>query len=710
MRPPRFISTVCAAAVACAWAGLAHAASGGTDTAGSGQPVCNQDSAYNIACGASSTASGNTATAVGYRASASYQNATAVGPAANAANTNAIAVGAGTSATGIGAITTGAYSSAGGINGSAYGIAAHATGNYSAAVGAGAEGVGFAATAAGAYSKATGNFSASFGVGAESGITPPIGQTGTNTTAVGAYSKAQGDFSTAIGSNAVASEVYSAAIGASATAATNRSMALGPASYVTNGAPQGTAIGVYSNVTTSQSAAIGYGSVTSSGRANVVSVGSGGQVAVDSNGNNNGFLPAPTTRIIENVTDGQYSQDAATVNQLPGQFVDSSGTPSASPTNFYRFGNNATGSSAMTTGSSAVQLRNVAAGTLSPTSTDAVNGSQLYATNQNVSAAQTTANTALSAAGAAQTTANQALQIGQENTLQIQAVNSAVFAVNQLVQANICHIVGSSITCGQQAQVLQGNTLADPQNPANAIAATAGATAIGYQAQAKEVNSTALGTQAQAGGQGAVAVGANANAAYQGAVAIGQGAAITAPTNPNDTNVVGAIAIGMNARANADPATAVGAHANAAGRDSVALGYLATANGVNSVALGSGSEANRDNSVSVGNAATGLTRQITNVAPGTKGTDAVNVNQLEAVASSLRKQINATGAMAAAMSNIQLPPGYSKGLGVAIGSQRGQSALAIGFVATPKPNLLTRISASISGNTTSVGAGIAFGW
>ena len=437
MRPPRFISTVCAAAVACAWAGLAHAASGGTDTAGSGQPVCNQDSAYNIACGASSTASGNTATAVGYRASASYQNATAVGPAANAANTNAIAVGAGTSATGIGAITTGAYSSAGGINGSAYGIAAHATGNYSAAVGAGAEGVGFAATAA------------------------------------GAYSKAQGDFSTAIGSNAVASEVYSAAIGGSATAATNRSMALGPASYVTNGAPQGTAIGVYSNVTTSQSAAIGYGSVTSSGRANVVSVGSGGQVAVDSNGNNNGFLPAPTTRIIENVTDGQYSQDAATVHQLPGQFVDSSGTPSASPTNFYRFGNDATGSSAMTTGSSAVQLRNVAAGTLSPTSTDAVNGSQLYATN-----------------------------------LQIQAVN----------------------------------------------------------------------------------------------------------------------------------------------------------------------------------------------------------NQLEAVASSLRKQINATGAMAAAMSNIQLPPGYSKGLGVAIGSQRGQNALAIGFVATPKPNLLTRISASISGDTTSVGAGITFGW
>lgn len=395
---------------------------------------------------------------------------------------------------------------------------------------------------------------------------------------------------------------------------------------------------------------------------------------------------------LRNVAAGVNTTDAVNVGQLPGTVTyDSSGQGTVTLGNANAPGGNtspvdvqnvrnltATGSvqagSVQTTGNTDVggtltvsnganfsnkTVSGVAAGALSSTSTDAVNGSQLYATNQNVSAAQATANTALSAAGAAQATANQSLQIGQQNTLQIQAVDSAVFAVNQLVQANICHIVGSSITCGQQAQVLQGNTLADPQNPANAIAATAGATAIGYQAQAKELNSTALGNQAQAGGQGAVAVGANANAA---------------------------------------------------GSDSVALGYLATANGVNSVALGSGSVANRNNSVSVGNAATGLTRQITNVAPGTKGTDAVNVNQLEAVASSLRKQINATGAMAAAMSNIQLPPGYTKGLGVAVGHQGGQNALAIGFVATPEPYLLTRISASISGDKSSVGAGITLGW
>ncbi|MGC9186063.1 MAG: hypothetical protein ACP5GC_11530, partial [Thiomonas sp.] len=104
----------------------------------------------------------------------------------------------------------------------------------------------------------------------------------------------------------------------------------------------------------------------------------------------------------------------------------------------------------------------VAPGTVSATSTDAVNGSQLYSVQQQIQtstasavqqaqttadqavvaagAAQTTANQALSAAGAAQTTANQALNLGVQNTQQIQAVNSAVAAVNQLVQANICRI------------------------------------------------------------------------------------------------------------------------------------------------------------------------------------------------------------------------------------------------------------------------------
>jgi autotransporter adhesin len=58
---------------------------------------------------------------------------------------------------------------------------------------------------------------------------------------------------------------------------------------------------------------------------------------------------------------------------------------------------------------------------------------------------------------------------------------------------------------------------------------------------------------------------------------------------------------------------------------------MATASADGSVALGQGSIADRSNTVSVGSA--GSERQITNVAAGTADTDAVNVSQLNAVAS-----------------------------------------------------------------------------
>ncbi|KAK46887.1 hypothetical protein BG58_08490 [Caballeronia jiangsuensis] len=66
---------------------------------------------------------------------------------------------------------------------------------------------------------------------------------------------------------------------------------------------------------------------------------------------------------------------------------------------------------------------------------------------------------------------------------------------------------------------------------------------------------------------------------------------------------------------------------SATGVDSVAIGGAASATAANSVALGANSVANRPNTVSVG--ATGAERQITNVAAGTADTDAVNVSQLK---------------------------------------------------------------------------------
>ncbi|EIB5162893.1 TPA: hypothetical protein HLT86_24655, partial [Escherichia coli] len=69
-----------------------------------------------------------------------------------------------------------------------------------------------------------------------------------------------------------------------------------------------------------------------------------------------------------------------------------------------------------------------------------------------------------------------------------------------------------------------------------------------------------------------------------------------------------------------------------------AIGNRATVTAVNSVALGYGSVADRAETVSVGG--NGTKRQITNVAAGTVGTDAVNVNQLNDKAAETLKSAN----------------------------------------------------------------------
>ncbi|WP_200948980.1 YadA family autotransporter adhesin, partial [Frateuria sp. Soil773] len=88
------------------------------------------------------------------------------------------------------------------------------------------------------------------------------------------------------------------------------------------------------------------------------------------------------------------------------------------------------------------------------------------------------------------------------------------------------------------------------------------------------------------------------------------------------------VAGGSGAEASGDNGTALGNDTLASGTGSTAVGNGAHATGDNSVALGAGSVADRADSVSVGSA--GHERQVTNVAAGTQSTDAVNVGQLKA--------------------------------------------------------------------------------
>ena len=82
------------------------------------------------------------------------------------------------------------------------------------------------------------------------------------------------------------------------------------------------------------------------------------------------------------------------------------------------------------------------------------------------------------------------------------------------------------------------------------------------------------------------------------------------------------------ASATGQDAVAAGPQATASGTQAVAIGNGANASAANSVALGAGSVADRANTVSVG--ATGAERQVTHVADGSQATDAVNLRQLQA--------------------------------------------------------------------------------
>ncbi|WP_175771415.1 YadA-like family protein [Burkholderia ambifaria] len=172
--------------------------------------------------------------------------------------------------------------------------------------------------------------------------------------------------------------------------------------------------------------------------------------------------------------------------------------------------------------------------------------------------------------------------------------------------------------------------------------------------------------------------------------------------------------------------TAGGSGAIASGAGSTALGNGAQASGKNSVALGTGSIADRDNAVSVG--APGQERQVTNVAPGTAGTDAVNLNQLNAVSqtvagqqsqiNSLGSQLQRTDAMArqgiaavGAMASIpQLDRDALFGMGLGTSTFQGQKAMAVSMQARITENLKASLNGGFSGSQRVVGAGMLYQW
>ena len=316
------------------------------------------------------------------------------------------------------------------------------------------------------------------------------------------------------------------------------------------------------------------------------------------------------------------------------------------------------------------KVTRVAGGTISATSTDAVNGSQLYATNQNVAAAQ-------GRADAAQADALAALARLQD-------------AINQLVQIGVCDLSDGTVSCGSNLQLAGG-------------AVDAGAS-----------DAIAVGSGANAQSTAAIAVGRNATAVQSNSVAIGAGA-----------TAVSSVAVGTGAQATGLNTTAIGDNAVASGNYSAAFGNEAQAIHDNSVAIGNGSITSGPNTVSVGSP--GNERRITNVAPGIAGTDAVNVDQLNAAIANAGgmsltmanaytdRQVSeartyaARGiAAAAAMMNVQPSTVGKTALGVGVGHFDGRTAIGLSVARAPRESMVWSLGVAAADDKPVVRGGFAF--
>lgn len=280
------------------------------------------------------------------------------------------------------------------------------------------------------------------------------------------------------------------------------------------------------------------------------------------------------------------------------------------------------------------QLINLSPGDISANSTDAINGSQLYA--------------AMAEIEKIRYFSVKSNVTGNQDNTGASGENSIAIGPN----ASTTNTSNASLAIGYGAKTSADGTIA---LGLNSHADDTAAVSIGNGSQANKKSSVALGTNAQAGDDYTVSIGVNSKATAGWGVALG-GYAEAAKTGlafgyqAKATGVQDAIALGSFANATGANAMALGDHSTAAVANSVALGHdsVAGSNTFNdssdhatfkndggtdtNVKFQAGLGSNAGGAVSVGKE--GFERQIQNVAAGrllSNSTDAVNGSQLYAV-------------------------------------------------------------------------------
>ena len=627
-----------------------------------------------IAIGQTSYAEGLAAVAVGAKTKA-IEHAVAIGTETKAEGLSAVAIGSNSQATTTNSVAVGTTSKASGANATALGQATQALGQSSVAVGDGA-----VSTAAG-WGTAVGNSSsAAYGAAA-----------------YGHLANAAGDFGTALGDNTAASGSNSVAVGKDAKAKAESVIAIGKSAGQTSDATSqntntraimiGSSSGsgaqnINDSVLMGLNAGKNLGATTKIGSHNI---GLGASALADANGSTNvalatqaGMGATGNNNFFGQVNAGSYvtgdnnvaigknalkGTDAAklTVSDAVALGTDATAnkdkavalgagastateakqisTATVGSTTYGGFAGkvNATGYQVSVGAKDAErQLKHVAPGEISSTSTDAINGSQLYSV----------------ASGLQTQIANISSSGGNVHFYHVNGASTDNNYNNDGATGAKAMAAGINAKAKGASSIAIGNATVEKESTANgagtAKTESEGAIAIGDTSYAAGTHAIAMG-QARAEQKDSIAVGSNARSTAEYTVAIGQNA-VSSKQN--------AISIGSSSNTAADNSIAIGSDSSTSSNGSVALGHgsQATRDAINATAvkatstaavaqnqvyaLDAASNTDKNNIAATVKGTSGAvsvgtqqdTRQIINVAAGTEDSDAVNVAQLKSVA------------------------------------------------------------------------------
>ena len=394
-----------------------------------------------IAGGEYSYAKGRNSVAIGSSAQALQDNNFAIGSQARANGEDALAFGNGAYSENKATVAVGKSTRAKGLMGTAVGYGTRATADYTTAVGYQNAVTGQQSSAIGVNNETTGQFASAVGTNNETNGSYAFAAgfkskaIADNSIAVGNQAEASGDHGLAIGTIANATATDAVAVGHSANATGKYSVAIGSGNKAEGEAAvnigsnnhgaydHATVIGSENNIAYSDHMVDPYGDVVV-GTKNTLQD-SYFSIAV---GNNNSLSNADNSVAIGNNTSVSVAESVAIGHEAKADTVVGTSSASIGGTTYNFAGDNPVGTVSVGDVSKERTLTNVAAGRISDTSTDAVNGSQLHAV-----ATEAAKHTVVTAGNNINVTSGVATNGGTKYTVALSndlSVNSAAFGAN----------------------------------------------------------------------------------------------------------------------------------------------------------------------------------------------------------------------------------------------------------------------------------------